>query len=320
MGRTGIVGYKKTLAIAGVLFSACATTPSNTAHPPETARAPALQAYAVPRPAEHIYVTEEDLESACYRSLGEVNYVEPFSAAAIDPDHTAAADALRKAAAEKYPNQVDAIIGMHANDRDVGSEVAVSGEAVQLEPANKIGCTLPKAMAASMVNFAFGGKMRRRANGTDSAWNQAQSTASDSDETPAGSGSKSGKQALLRRALISTLPGRAPVDETALKDRIASQQVKIKSLRAELDGMIRSRCEAADLSASQCDSLEKAAEVKESPATDYPPDNSADSMNVSDFELQNRAQAQEELIGRLQKAVADLKGVPHDAARAGASN
>jgi len=53
--------------------------------------------------------------------------VEPFAAAATDPEHLQMADELRKAAVEKYPNRVDAIINVHADDHNIGSDVLVGG-------------------------------------------------------------------------------------------------------------------------------------------------------------------------------------------------
>ena len=86
--------YTGSIAILAVMLSACAT-----AKPPEAAPAPAAQ--SAPGTAghiytEHIYVTEDSLDTACYREVGEVSYVEPFAMAATDPDHLQMADGLRQ--------------------------------------------------------------------------------------------------------------------------------------------------------------------------------------------------------------------------------
>src|SRR5512146_3364668 len=123
--------YAGSIAAMALLLAACAT-----AKPPEAARA--LTAHGTSRPAAHIYVTEGSLDTACYQEVGEVSYVEPFATAVTDPEHLGMADELRKAAIQKYPNRVDAIINVHTEDHDIGSEVLVSGEAVQLEAPSKI--------------------------------------------------------------------------------------------------------------------------------------------------------------------------------------
>src|SRR5260370_12749166 len=129
------------------------------------AATPAPSAHTVSRSAEHIYVTEESLDTACYQEVGEVSYVEAWAEAGTDPEHSVMADELRKAAVEKYPNRVDAIINMHTEDRNIGIEVVVSGEAVKLEPQSKVDCKLPDTIAAAMVNFATGSKSRVQRRG-----------------------------------------------------------------------------------------------------------------------------------------------------------
>ncbi len=95
--------------------------------------------------------------------------MEPFAAAAKDPEHLQMADELRQAAVAKYPNRVDAIINVHADDHDIGSDVLVSGEAVQLEPPGKVDCKLPDTIAAALVNFATGTKSRGLRRGAPAA-------------------------------------------------------------------------------------------------------------------------------------------------------
>ena len=100
------------------------------------------------------------------------------------------ADELRKAAVEKYPNQVDAIINVHTDDHDIGSEVLVSGEAVRLEPPSKIDCKLPDTIAAALVNFATGSKPRgsRRGATTGSGYNGPAGTTNTAGDAEGSSG------------------------------------------------------------------------------------------------------------------------------------
>jgi hypothetical protein len=296
-----------------VLLSACAIE-----KPPAATPAPAAQ--TVSRSAEHIYVTEESLDTACYQEVGEVSYVEPFAEAATDPEHTVMADELRKAAVEKYPNRVDAIINMHTEDRNIGIEVVVSGEAVKLEPQSKVDCKLPDTIAAAMVNFATGSKSRGERRGAVGAggYNGPAGTSNTAAET---SGADSGKKIKenLRRAMISTMPGQTGVNEQALSDRVLSQQEEIKSLRAELDQIVSRRCEGADISASQCASLQKNAELEQQRVPVALPNQGSDN-GMSVFEVQNLIQAQDELIARLRREIADMNEAAHGAGGASAPN
>jgi hypothetical protein len=244
-----VAGYIGSIAIMAVFISACAT-----AKPPEAA--PAAAAQSEYRPAEHIYVTEQSLDTACYREVGEVNYVEPFAAAATDPEHLEMADELRKAAVEKYPNRVDAIINVHADDHNIGSDVLVSGEAVQLEPPSKLDCKLPDTMAAALVNFATGTKSRglRRGATSGSGYNGPAGTTNTAAEAEGSAGMDSARDIKnkLRRATIANMPGQTEENAQTLADQVQLQQVEIKQLRKKLGQMVSQRCEAEDVSVAEC--------------------------------------------------------------------
>src|SRR5271155_3131054 len=215
-----VVRYIGAIATMAAVLSACAI-----AKPPEAAVTPA--APSASRPAGHIYVTQDTLDSACYQEIGEVSFVEPFSAAATDPENLGTADELRKAALKKYPNRVDAIINVHTEDHDIGSEVLVSGEAVQLEPPSKIDCKLPDTLAAAFVNFATGAKNRgtRRGASSGSGYNGpagTTNTAAEAEGAAGGDPTKNIKEN-LRRAMIATMPGQTQENESALADQVELQ-------------------------------------------------------------------------------------------------
>ena len=312
-----VAGYIGSIAITAVLLSACAT-----AKPPEAAPAPAAQIAS--RPAGHIYVTEQSLDTACYQEVGGVSYVEPFAAAATDPEHLQMADQLRKAAVEKYPNRVDAIINVHADDHDIGSDVLVSGEAVQLAPPSKVDCKLPDTIAAALVNFATGAKSRglRRGATSGSGYNGPAGTTNTAADAEGSAGMDSARNIKenLRRAMVATMPGQTQVDGQSLADQAQLQQAEIKRLRKKLDQMISQRCEAADVSAAECDSMRKNAEIEQPHEVVAVASKEAGANSPSVFEIQNLIQEQSELIAKLRRQIADMNEVPHEAAGATPSN
>jgi hypothetical protein len=311
------VVYAGSVAILAGLLSACAT-----AKPPEaTIPKPAPSAS---RSAGHIYVTADTLDTACYQKIGEVSYVEPFSAAATDPELLGVADELRKVAVEKYPNRIDAIINVHAEDHDIGSEVLVSGDAVQLAPPSTIDCKLPDKIAAAFANFATSSQSRglRRGATSGSRYNGPAGTTNTAAEAEGSSGIDSGKQIKegLRRAMIATMPGQTQVNESALADQAELQQAEIKHLRKQIDQIIDGRCEEADVSAAQCAAMRKDAELAQPHEMVAVANKDAGDQNPSVFEIQNLIQAQTELIAKLRREVADLNDTAHESPSTNPSN
>jgi len=314
MGTIRVAGYIGSIAITAVLLSACAT-----AKPPEAALAPAARSAA--RPAMHIYITEDSLDTACYEKVGEVSYVEPFAAAVIDPDHLGVADGLRAAAAEKYPNQVDAIINMHTGDHNVGTEVVASGEAVRLEPPSKLDCKLPDKIAAAFVNFATGSRTiaERRGATSGTGFNGPAGTPNIAqDDSGAERGWQIGEN--VRHGMIATMPGQTEASGQSLVDQVQLQQAEIKRLRKKIDRIVNGQCEAADVSAAQCASMRKSAELAQPHEVVAVANKAAGDKGPTVFEIQNLIQAQEELIAKLRHQLADLNEPPPEAPGADTSN
>jgi hypothetical protein len=234
------------------------------------------------------------------------------------------ADELRKAAVEKYPNRVDAIINVHADDHNIGSDVLVSGEAVQLEPPSKLDCKLPDTMAAALVNFATGTKSRglRRGATSGSGYNGPAGTTNTAADAEGSAGMDSARNIKenRRRAMIATMPGQTQANGQSLADQAQLQQGEIKRLRKELDQMISQRCEASDVSAAECDSMRKNAELLQPHELAVVASKDASGNSPTVFEIQNLIQAQSELIAKLQRQVADMNEAPHVAAGATPAN
>jgi hypothetical protein len=317
MATRHAVGYIASIATMTVLLSTCAT-----AKRPEAVPAPA--AHSASHSTGHIYVTREALDSACYKEIGEVSYAEPFAAAATDPENLGVADELRKAAIEKYPNRVEAIINVHTEDHDVGSEVLVSGEAVQLEPPSKVDCTLPDTLAAVFVNFATGSKMRgaRRGATSGAGYNGPAGTTNTAAEAEGSSGSDSGREIKenLRRAMVATMPGQTQVNESALADQAELQQAEIRRLRKEIAQTVNRRCEAADISAARCASMRRNAELVQPHEMVVVANKDGGEKSPTVFEIQNLIQAQGELIARLRREVADMNEAHDEGTGPGPSN
>ena len=80
----------------------------------------------------HIWVTTEAPPAGKpFTKLGDVTYTEPFSPDAID--EAKITDKLKKQAFEKWPDVVDAIVNENQNVSADGSQITVTGMAIQYE-------------------------------------------------------------------------------------------------------------------------------------------------------------------------------------------
>jgi len=317
MGAIRVAGYLASIAITAGWLSSCAT-----AKAPEAASRPAAQTAS--RSAGHIYVTQGSLDSACYKEVGEVGYLEPFSAAAMDPGNLGVVDELRKAAVEKYPNQVDAIINVHTQDRDVGSEVLVAGDAVQLEPSSKLDCKLPDMISSALANFATGSEASGTRLGAPSrqGYDGPAGTTNTAEDAEGSAGSNSGTRVTdsIRAAMAAALSGHTRANESALIDQAQLQQAEIKRLRKKIDHMVDQQCEAQNISATQCASMRKNTELEQPHEVDAVANMKAGDNSPSLFAIQNLLQGQQELIAKLREEIADMNDTPLESTGASPSN
>ena len=91
-------------------------------------------------------------------------------------------------------------------------------------------------------------------------------------------------------------------------------------MRKNLDQMISQRCEAADVSAAECDSMRKNAELVQQHEVVAVASKDASGNSPSVFEIQNLIQAQSELIAKLRRQLADMNEAPHVAAGTSPAN
>ena len=290
------------LLVAAITVCACAS-----ARQPDVTRTQDVR--SADHPTGHILITTETLDSECYRDLGEVEYAQPFYQAAIDPDHTELAQQLRGVAQEKYPNQVDAVIGMHASANEVGTAIVASGEAVQFEHQGELSCAVPRTMRATVIGLDLGssGHPVHREPGAAGTETGAQGAGA---AGMAGSHGTMGAKQILQRALKAKMLGQTGVSEQTLFDQMQAQQAEIEGLRKQFDGLVHRRCEEQDISASQCASAEKAALPDEAPPALIGTTNSSGDEALTKVAIENRIQAQQETISGLRRAIADMKGVP----------
>jgi hypothetical protein len=183
---------------------------------------------------------------------------------------------------------------------------------------------LPDKLAAAFVNFATGTKPRGARRGATSGPGYhgpagTTNTAADAEGSTGGDPQRNIKEN-LRRAMVATMPGQTQVNESALTDQAELQQAEIRRLRKEIDQIANRRCEAADLSADQCASMRKNAELEQPHEVVPVADKEAGEKSPSVFEIQNLIQAQRELIAKLQHQLADMNEPPPGAAGAGSSN
>ena len=84
--------------------------------------------------------------------------------------------------------------------------------------------------------------------------------------------------------------------------------------------MISQRCEAADVSAAECDAMRRNAELVQPHEVTVVASKDASGNSPSVFEIQNLIQAQSELIAKLRRQVADINEAPHAAVGAPPAN
>lgn len=258
---------------------------------------PALPQQA-PRPANrYIYVTSEGLPGDCYTDLGPIQISQPFAKAAVDEDNSDTAKRLRALAMDSYPADVDAVIGVQADQNDVGSQVTVKGEAVRLEDHPTVQCTLRGAKgamdqaavlgAAGIAGATAGGLM-----------------AGASAATSAGI---AGATLMGAHQLVQRMQEKQQIDDQ-LKAELDDQHRQIDRLLKQRSRL--QQCKQAEISLSACLasgadagapglSAEGADQSAEEPAT-Y-------TSTAMPFEVRRQIQEQQDYIKKLEAQISQLK-------------
>ncbi len=282
---------------AMTMFGACATS-----HGSSPKSAPPLARSE----GHHIYVTNEALNGDCYQDLGQVTFSESFAQSVVE-DSNAQAQRLRELAQEKYASQVDAVINVSQHQNDAGTAVEVTGEAVHIENHQTVACaarSMP-AVVDSASAAAAGGIVGTVIGGLAASGGSVYGAeAGGAMGAATGAGIELAKHRQQQQA-----------KEAFISDRLKQQQNEIERLYEQLAKLIEQQCNTEELSQQDCDQRitevqQQIAEVPESDEGSKSEGNSGTSANgsgMTEFQIRNHIQEQQEIIDQLQQRIAQIK-------------
>jgi hypothetical protein len=318
--RNGGIGASFAAMAAIALAAGCAS--KQPAQPVQVV-AQGAGGHAAARGDHHVYVTSGRLPETCYHDLGEVGFKEPYFQSVIDPDDSKTYARLRDLAQQKFGDDVDAVVDVVKHQNEVGTEVAVSGEAVRMQKGETAECAVRAAPAAldSMGAVAAGGMTGTLVGGLLSGQNSA---------TGAMMGGYFGAATEAGILAVKHQQQRQAFQEDLTK-QIASQAAEIASLKSELSELIQHQCDREELTAEQCDEQRAQMLNQIAPAPGASPNGAAVTKTAAsangaagagaasakaaapdagapatDFEIQNQIQEQQETIDRLNAAISDM--------------
>lgn len=244
----------------------------------------------VTNPNRYIYVTGENPSEQCYRDLGPIKLTEPFAQATVEAGDSTMASRLRALALKQYPRDADAVIGVHTDDNDAGTEITVSGEAIQVEDHATAACALrdmpPLIDAAAQT--AAGGMMGTLVGGLGTG-------------TPQGAegGGFYGAAVAGSYAAIAHQRNEQQQDQD-VHDALVQQWHTIASLQQERARL--NECREEEIPLAQCGGAQTASNQALKPDKSDEPN-----WNASRFDLEKQLQMQHDYIKELQGQVGDLK-------------
>lgn len=259
-----------------------------------------------PAPAQsegHIYVTSGGLNGDCYQDLGQLTLNESFAQSVVE-EGDSQAQRLRDLAQEKYPGKVDAIINIHEQQNEAGTSVEIIGEAVHLENHKTVACAargIPGAVdsagvaaAGGIVGTVIGGLTSGSVYGAE-AGGAAGATA--------GAGIELAKHRQQQHA-----------EEAFISDRLEQQRNEIARLYQQLANLIKQQCDTEQLSEQDCNqritSVQRQIAKTDEPALGSASPGGAVSASdgaMTEFQVHNHIQEQQEIIDQLQRRIAQIK-------------
>jgi hypothetical protein len=292
-GQTG--AWVRLSMIATTMLCACAISHGSTQTP-----APALT-----QSENHIYVTSGGLNGDCYQDLGQLTLNESFTQSVVETGDSQV-QRLRELAREKYPAKVDAIINVREQQNDAGTAVEVNGEAVHVLDHETIACaargipgvvdSASAAAAGGIVGTVIGGL----ATNGGSVYG---AEAGGAMGATAGAGIEFAKRRQQQQA-----------EEAFISDRIEQQRNEIAGLHQQLARLIKQQCDTEELSEQDCNqrivSVEQQIAKTDEPAQGSKLSSKADSVSdraITEFQIRNRIQEQQEIIDQLQQRIAQIK-------------
>lgn len=240
-------------------------------------------------PNRYIYVTDQSLNEQCYRDLGQVSITEPYAQATMESADTTLANRLRASALKQYPQDADAIIDVHADENDAGTDVTVKGEAVEALDHTTVVCAIRQAPPAvdTAADAAAGGMMGALVAGLISGQPEGAEGGGWLGAAAAGSYSAMTKR---QQALDK---------DQDLRDALAQQKVQIVALQQERAQL--NECKEEEIPLAQCSGGASSAAKPAADTSDEP------DWNASQFDLEKQVEMQQDYIAKLQDQVGDIK-------------
>jgi hypothetical protein len=255
----------------------------------------------------HIYVTTRNLDGDCYKDLGPVTFSESFAQSVVAAGDSQAQQ-LRQLAQEKYASAVDAIINVHQQQNDAGTAVEITGEAVQVENHETVACMargMP-AVADTAAAGAGGGIVGTVIGGlaTGGGGSVYGAEAGGAIGATAGAGMELAKQHQQQQA-----------NEMFISDRLQQQQTEITQLYQQLTKLVGQQCDAEELSEQDCEQrilaiqqqVRQIAQPAQESKSQGAAVTSASAGTMTEFQVRNRIQEQQEVIDQLQRRITQIK-------------
>jgi hypothetical protein len=236
-----------------------------------------------------IYISDKGLPGECYHDLGTLKFDEPFTDSVIDPDGTEMMKRLQSMALGKYPNYVDAVINVKSEDNSVGTDVTVTGEAIELVQHETIECairSMPAALnrsATIATGAAIGGMAGVFVNGQPSTLTSGAAI---------GAGVAGAAQANDKINADELQPAQITRQLQEQRDEIAQLQAERTRLQ---------QCLEEEVPISSCE-IAKTQVVQDAPGSE-----TVNNFSASSFELQKQIQEQQTYIGQLRQQIGDIR-------------
>jgi prefoldin subunit 5 len=236
-----------------------------------------------------IYISDKGLPGECYHDLGTLKFDEPFTDSVIDPDGTEMMKRLQSMALGKYPNYVDAVINVKSEDNSVGTDVTVTGEAIELVQHETVECairSMPAALNTSATiatGAAIGGMAGVFVNGQPSTLTNGAAI---------GAGVAGAAQANDKINADELQPAQITRQLQEQRDEIAQLQAERTQLH---------QCLEEEVPISSCE-IAKTQVVQDAPGSE-----TVNNFSASSFELQKQIQEQQTYIGQLRQQIGDIR-------------
>jgi hypothetical protein len=213
---------------------------------------------------------------------------------------------IRELALKDYGSRLEAVINVRDHQNSAGTEVDITGEAVQLRNRTSVACAargMPEVLDSASA-AAAGGIVGTIVGGLSQSGGSVYGAEAGG---AIGASAAAGNEIAKRRQ-------KQQAQEAFIGDRLEQQRKEIAQLYQQLSKLIGQQCDNEELSEQECEQRITAVQQK-LPETagaekSEPPSqavNTAGAAQVSEFGILNRVQEQQEIIDRLQQRIAQIK-------------